>query len=36
MTGTTLTWTAVPEPSSALTGILLGAGLLRRRRTKAR
>ncbi len=29
---TTLTWTAVPEPSSALAGILLGFGLLRRRR----
>jgi autotransporter-associated beta strand protein len=32
MTGTTLTWTAVPEPTSALAGLLLGAGLLRRRR----
>ena len=31
-TGTTLTWTAVPEPTGALAGILLGAGLLRRRR----
>lgn len=30
--GATLTWTAVPEPSSALAGLLLGAGLLRRRR----
>jgi len=30
--GTTLTWTAVPEPSSALAGLLLGTGLLRRRR----
>ncbi len=29
---TTLTWTAVPEPTSALAGILLGFGLLRRRR----
>jgi fibronectin-binding autotransporter adhesin len=28
----TLNWTAVPEPSSALAGLLLGAGLLRRRR----
>jgi len=28
----TLNWTAVPEPTSALAGILLGAGLLRRRR----
>ena len=32
MSGATLTWTAVPEPSSALAGLLLGAGLLRRRR----
>ena len=30
--GNTLTWTAVPEPSSALAALLLGAGLLRRRR----
>jgi len=28
----TLSWTAVPEPTSALAGLLLGAGLLRRRR----
>jgi fibronectin-binding autotransporter adhesin len=28
----TLKWTAVPEPTSALAGLLLGAGLLRRRR----
>ena len=28
----TLTWTAVPEPSTALAALLLGAGLLRRRR----
>lgn len=27
-----LTWSAVPEPTSALAGLLLGAGLLRRRR----
>ncbi len=27
-----LTWTAVPEPSGALVGLLFGAGLLRRRR----
>ena len=34
MTGNTLTWTysAVPEPTTALAGLLLGAGLLRRRR----
>ena len=30
--GTTLNYTAVPEPSSVLAGLLLGAGLLRRRR----
>lgn len=30
--GATLTWTTVPESSSALAGLLLGAGLLRRRR----
>jgi autotransporter-associated beta strand protein len=30
--GTTLQWTAVPEPTSALAGLLIGAGLLRRRR----
>jgi autotransporter-associated beta strand protein len=33
ITGSTLTWTAVPEPTSALAGLLLGAGLLRRRRS---
>ena len=32
MSATSLTWTAVPEPTTALAGILLGAGLLRRRR----
>ena len=32
-TGSSLNWSAVPEPTSALVGILLGAGLLRRRRT---
>ncbi len=32
MSGDTLNWTAVPEPSSALAGLLLCAGLLRRRR----
>lgn len=30
--GSTLTWSAVPEPTSALAGLLLAAGLLRRRR----
>jgi hypothetical protein len=28
----TLNWTAIPEPTSALSGILLAAGLMRRRR----
>lgn len=32
LNGTTLSWIAVPEPSTALAGLLLGAGLLRRRR----
>jgi autotransporter-associated beta strand protein len=32
MSGSSLTWTAVPEPTTALAGILLGTGLLRRRR----
>ena len=32
MDGSALNWTAVPEPTSALAGLLLGAGLLRRRR----
>ena len=30
--GNTLNWSAVPEPSSALAGLLVAAGLLRRRR----
>ncbi len=30
--GTDLKWSAVPEPTSALAGLLIGAGLLRRRR----
>ena len=30
--GTSLTWTAVPEAGNALAGLLLAAGLLRRRR----
>lgn len=29
----TLNWSAVPEPTSALAGLLIGAGLLRRRRS---
>jgi autotransporter-associated beta strand protein len=32
ISGTGLNWTAVPEPTSALAGLLLAAGLLRRRR----
>jgi len=32
MSGSSLTWTAVPEADTALAGILLGAGLLRRGR----
>jgi trimeric autotransporter adhesin len=32
VSGTSLTWSPVPEPSSALAGLLLTAGLLRRRR----
>jgi len=32
ISGAALTWTAVPEPTSALAGLLLAAGLLRRRR----
>lgn len=32
LSGTTLNYSAVPEPTSALAGLLLGAGLLRRRR----
>jgi autotransporter-associated beta strand protein len=32
ISGTSLTWTAIPEPTSALAGLLLTAGLLRRRR----
>lgn len=31
-TGNQLTWTPIPEPTSALAGILLAAGLLRRKR----
>jgi hypothetical protein len=32
ISGSSLTWTAVPEPTSALVGLLITAGLLRRRR----
>ena len=32
LSGNSLTWTAVPEPTGALAGLLVGAGLLRRRR----
>jgi fibronectin-binding autotransporter adhesin len=32
MTGATLSWQAIPEPTTALAGLLLAAGLLRRRR----
>lgn len=32
LSGTNLTWSAVPEPTSALAGLLIAAGLLRRRR----
>lgn len=32
ISGMTLNWTTVPEPTSALVGLLVGAGLLRRRR----
>lgn len=32
LTSSSLNWTAVPEPSSALAGLLIAAGLLRRRR----
>jgi hypothetical protein len=31
-TNNTLNWTAIPEPTSALSGLLLAAGLMRRRR----
>lgn len=34
ITDTTLTWTAVPEPSSFLAGLLMSAGLLRRNRER--
>jgi hypothetical protein len=34
LSGNTLSWTAVPEPSSLLVGGLIGLGLLQRRRSK--
>jgi len=34
ISGSTLTWTAIPEPATSLAGLLLAAGLLRRRRVK--
>jgi hypothetical protein len=34
ITGSSLTWTAIPEVSNCLIGGLLGMGLLRRRRTE--
>jgi len=33
LSGNSLAWQAVPEPGTALVGLLLGAGLLRRRRS---
>ena len=36
ISGSSLTWTAVPEPTSALVGLLITAGLLRRRRGEGR
>ena len=35
ISGTSLNWTAVPEPTSALAGLLLGVGFLRRRRQRS-
>ena len=32
ISGSTLSWSAIPEPTSALAGLLIAAGLLRRRR----
>jgi uncharacterized protein (TIGR03382 family) len=32
ISGSTLNWTAIPEPGTALAGLLLAAGLFRRRR----
>jgi len=34
ISNTSLIYTTVPEPTSALAGLLLGAGLLRRRRDR--
>jgi autotransporter-associated beta strand protein len=36
ISGTELRWSAVPEPTSALAGLLIGAGMLRRRRATPR
>ncbi len=36
MSSGTLTWTPIPEPSSALAGLLLAAGLMHRRRSQRR
>jgi hypothetical protein len=36
MTSGTLTWTPIPEPSTALAGLLLAAGLMHRRRSQGR
>jgi T5SS/PEP-CTERM-associated repeat protein len=33
LSGATLSWQAIPEPSTALAGLLLAAGLMRRRRS---
>lgn len=35
ISGTTLSWSAVPEPANAIAGMLLAAGLLKRRRCNA-
>lgn len=32
LSGNTLSWTAVPEPTTALAGVIIGAAILRRRR----
>lgn len=35
ISGSTLSWAVVPEPTTALAGLLLGAGMLRRRRIQS-